>query len=78
MSRLVDEISPEREAIGRDNYVRFVEALEELPERPRMVFVLNRFEEMTGREIAAMLGISQRQVEKDISRVLTLLRERLS
>ena len=77
-SRLVDEISPEREAIGRDSYARFVEALEGLPERPRMVFILNRFEEMSGREIAALLGISQRQIEKDISRVLTLLRERLS
>jgi len=76
-SRLVDEISPEREAIGRDTYLRFVQALETLPERPRMVFILNRFEEMTGREIAALLGISQRQVEKDISRVLTLLREQL-
>jgi len=76
-SRLVDEISPERAAIGKDTYIRFVQALETLPERPRMVFVLNRFEEMTGREIAASLGISQRQVEKDISRVLTLLREQL-
>jgi RNA polymerase sigma factor (sigma-70 family) len=76
-ARLVDEISPEREAIGKDSYMRFVKALEMLPERPRMVFVLNRFEEMTGREIAALLGISQRQIEKDISRVLTLLREQL-
>lgn len=75
--RLVDEISPEREAIGRDTYARFIQALETLPERPRMVFILNRFEEMTGREIAAMLGVSQRQVEKDISRVLRLLREQL-
>lgn len=76
-ARLVDEISPERLAIGRDSYRRFVEALETLPERPRMVFVLNRFEEMSGREIATLLGLSQRQIEKDISRVLTLLREQL-
>lgn len=76
-SRLVDEISPEREAISKDTYMRFVKALDALPERPRTVFVLNRFEEMTGREIAVLLGISQRQVEKDISRVLTLLREQL-
>ncbi|PZR03099.1 MAG: RNA polymerase subunit sigma-24, partial [Archangium gephyra] len=73
--RLIDELSPERAAIGRDTYARFVRLLEELPERPRTVFVLNRFEEKTGREIAAMLGISQRQVEKDISRVLRLLGE---
>lgn len=77
LERLVDEISPEREAIGREAYLRFVQALELLPERPRTVFVLNRFEEMSGREIAASLGISQRQVEKDISRVLAFLREQL-
>lgn len=75
--RLVDDVSPERHAIGRDSYRRFIQALETLPERPRMVFILNRFEEMSGREIAALLGLSQRQIEKDISRVLSLLREQL-
>lgn len=75
--RLVDEISPERHAIGKDDYARFLRVLGTLPERPRMVFVLNRFEEMSGREIAALLGLSQRQIEKDISRVLALLREQL-
>lgn len=75
--RLVDELSPERVAIGRESYAVFLQILQTLPERPRMVFMLNRFEEMSGREIAAMLGVSQRLVEKDISRVLTLLRETL-
>lgn len=74
---LIDEISPERELLGREAYTVFIDALQELPERVRMVFVLNRFEEMPGREIAAALGVSQRLVEKDISRVLKLLRERL-
>jgi RNA polymerase sigma-70 factor (ECF subfamily) len=77
-AKLIDDISPERHVIGRDDYQRFMRALETLPERPRTVFVLNRFEEMSGREIAALLGLSQRQIEKDISRVLTLLREQLS
>lgn len=74
---LIDEISPERELLGREAYSVFIDALQELPERVRTVFVLNRFEEMPGREIAAALGVSQRLVEKDISRVLKLLRERL-
>jgi len=75
---LVDELSPERQLLGRDAYREFVRALELLPERPRMIFILNRFEEMTGREIAVALGVSQRLVEKDISRVLAHLREHLS
>lgn len=77
LAKLVDDLSPERQAIGRDDYQRFIKALEALPERPRMVFILNRFEEMSGREIAALMGLSQRQIEKDISRVLTILREEL-
>ncbi len=76
--RLVDELSPERAAIGREAYAKFIEIMQALPERPRTVFVLNRFEEMTGREIAVLLGVSQRLVEKDISRVLTLLKEQLA
>lgn len=75
--RLVDEISPEREAMGREDYQRFVEAMDMLPERLRTVFILNRFEDMSGREIAAALGLSQRQIEKDISRVLAHLREQM-
>jgi RNA polymerase sigma-70 factor (ECF subfamily) len=75
---LVDPITPERELLGREAYAATVAALQELPERPRMIFILNRFEEMSGRDIASLLGVSQRLVEKDISRVLTHLRERLS
>lgn len=75
--RLIDEISPEREAMGREDYQRFVEAMDMLPERLRTVFVLNRFEDMSGREIAVALGLSQRQIEKDISRVLAHLREQM-
>lgn len=75
---LVDEISPERELLGREAYRQFLHVMETLPERPRMVFMLNRYEEWTGREIAEALGVSQRTVEKDISRVLAILREQLS
>lgn len=75
--RLVDELSPERAVMGQQAYALFVEIMQTLPERARTVFMLNRFEEMSGREIAAMLGVSQRLVEKEISRVLLLLRERM-
>jgi RNA polymerase sigma factor (sigma-70 family) len=76
--RLIDDISPEREMLGREAYQVFVAALRELPERARVIFMLNRFEEMSGREIAQRLHISQRLVEKEISRVLMFLRGKLS
>ncbi len=76
--RLVDEISPERALLGREAYARFVAALQALPERPRTIFILCRFEEMTGREVAARLGVSLRLVEKDLARALRTLREQMS
>ncbi|MDB5584512.1 MAG: subfamily polymerase sigma-24 factor [Bradyrhizobium sp.] len=77
MERLIDEMSPERLLLARETYALFVAALQALPERPRTMFILNRFEEMPGREIAALLGVSQRLVEKEISRAIAMLRKKL-
>ena len=76
--RLRTEITPERDLIGRDMLTAVKRALLELPERQRTIFMLSRYEQMTAREIAAAFGISQRMVEKHISRVLAHLRDRLS
>jgi RNA polymerase sigma factor (sigma-70 family) len=62
---------------GKQAYAAFLEALRMLPERPRMIFILNRFEEMPAREIASRLGVSQRLVEMDLARALRTLREAL-
>jgi len=76
--RLKDEITPEREMIGRQRLATAKAALAELPERQRSIFLLSRYEQMSAREIAQALGISQRAVEKHISRALAHLRERLA
>ncbi len=73
-----DELSPERVLLSREAYATFVRALQELPERTRTVFVLNRFEAMTGREIAHRLRCSVSTVEKDMIRAIAHLKERLS
>lgn len=49
-------------------------AIDKLPERCRLVFVLSRFEEMTYREIADQLDISIKTVEHQIVKALRLLR----
>lgn len=54
------------------------EAIDGLPERCRLVFILSRFEDMTYNEIAAQLGISVKTVENQISKALGLLREVLA
>ena len=60
----VEEISPERVLLGKARLREVHRALAELPERTRAVFVLQRFEEFTYKEIAGHLGISTSLVEK--------------
>lgn len=52
-------------------------SIDALPERCRIVFILSRFEDMTYKEIAGQLGISEKTVENQISKALRLLREAL-
>jgi RNA polymerase sigma-70 factor (ECF subfamily) len=52
-------------------------AIEELPPRARQIFLLNREEGLTYKEIAAYLDISVKTVESQMSRVLKLLRKSL-
>jgi RNA polymerase sigma-70 factor (ECF subfamily) len=60
----VEEISPERVLQGREALADLQQALSELPERTRAIFVLHRFEELRYSEIARRLSISVSSVEK--------------
>lgn len=53
------------------------QAVDQLPERCRLVFILSRFEQMSYQEIADQLGISTKTVENQISKALKMLRETL-
>jgi RNA polymerase sigma factor (sigma-70 family) len=72
-----EEIGPERILLGREAYQRLIDGLNELPERTRTVFILNRFEDMTGVEIARRLGMSVSSVEKQMMRALAHLKRRV-
>jgi RNA polymerase sigma-70 factor (ECF subfamily) len=54
--------------------LRIDEAIDSLPERCRVIFVLSRFEDMSYSEIADSLGIAVKTVENQISKALRLLR----
>ena len=56
---------------------RLQKALEELTEDQRVTFLLNRVEGKKHKEIAEMLGISRKAVEKRIYKALSILREKL-
>ncbi|MFK7906286.1 MAG: RNA polymerase sigma factor [Chitinophagales bacterium] len=50
------------------------QAIDELPDRCREVFVLCRFEELSHKEIAAQLNISTKTVENQMTKALKYLR----
>ena len=71
------EFSPERVLIGREDVSRLVVALRALPERTRDVFVLRCFEGLKHAEIAQLMGVSVRAVEKHAARALAHVSEAL-
>ena len=73
----VEDLTPERVVLDREALEIVVQAIAELPERTRDVFVLHRFEEMSCRAIAAQFGISESAVEKHVMKALRFLEERL-
>jgi RNA polymerase sigma-70 factor (ECF subfamily) len=69
-------LSPEEEMIGRESVVAYTEALAQMPEAQRKVFLMSRESGMKYREIAERLHVSVKTVEKHISAALRLLRTR--
>ncbi len=65
-----DRPSPEESIDACESLDRLRTAIEELPERTRQVFVLGRIENLSYREIADRLAISESSVQKHLARAL--------
>jgi RNA polymerase sigma factor (sigma-70 family) len=65
---LIEDLGPERVLLSQEALAAALQALEELGDRTRDVFVLYRLEKMKQREIAALYGISVSSVEKYVAR----------
>lgn len=74
---LVDDVSPERWCGGRQALMRLAEAFDRLPDRCREVVWLRRVEELSQRDVALRLGISEKTVEKHIAKGMRLLADHL-
>jgi RNA polymerase sigma-70 factor (ECF subfamily) len=72
-SALIEDRDPERVLVGKEAIEDVLEALGELGERTRDVFILARLEAMQHREIAEMYGISVSSVEKMIMKAMVHL-----
>ncbi|MGC8517620.1 MAG: RNA polymerase sigma factor [Steroidobacteraceae bacterium] len=73
---LIDERSPERVMLGEASLAQVLEALGELTELTRNVFILFRLENMKQKDIAALYGIAQSTVEKHVMRAMLHLATR--
>jgi RNA polymerase sigma factor (sigma-70 family) len=69
----LEEASPERILSARQQLERLAQAIECLPRGCREVFRLRKFEDLSQREIAMRLTISENTVEKQLARALRLL-----
>ncbi|MEO1242662.1 MAG: RNA polymerase sigma factor [Pseudomonadota bacterium] len=66
--------NPERHASLREDVDIISAAIHDLPKRPRIAFVLNRFEGLSYKEISVVLSVSESSVEKYIMSALKKLR----
>jgi len=73
----VEELDPDRVVQARHTLDIILQALNELPDRTRNIFILFRLENMKQREIAVTLGLSVRTVEQHVIRASVHLRQRL-
>ena len=71
------ECSPEDEMTFNELATTYAKTLEQMPERQRIIFLMNREDRMKYAEIADSLQISVKAVEKHISAALRLLRTKL-
>ena len=68
---------PDVEVAARQEFALLSDAVRDLPEKCRQVFILYRGHGLTMRQVAARLGISEKTVEKHIARAMIQCRKRL-
>jgi RNA polymerase sigma-70 factor (ECF subfamily) len=73
MNVLIDEVSPERWCAGRQVLMRLTQALDRLPDRCREVVWLRRVEDLSQKEVAVRLGITEKTVEKHLAKGMRLM-----
>lgn len=73
LTTAIDEPSPERQVLARDELRRVTELIADLPTKCRQAFTLRKVEGLSQREVAQRMGISESTVEKHIGRALRTL-----
>jgi len=66
--------SPEKQASLREDVSITMAAINDLPDRPRRAFVMNRFDGLSYKQIAVLMNVSESSVEKYMIEALKKLR----
>ena len=72
-----DALGPERVVAARQSLAQVIDALQELSERTRAIFILHRLEKLKKAEIAAMFAMSVSGVDKHLIKAMIHLHTRL-
>jgi RNA polymerase sigma-70 factor (ECF subfamily) len=70
--------SPEDQLLAKERRERLADALAELPERQRSVFMLSHYEGCTSREVSAITGLNESTVRVHLFRAIRKLRALLA
>ncbi len=76
ITQAAQEATPEEHIFHQETKQQLIRAIEELPEKRKLVFKLNRLEDKSTKEIALHLNISIKTVEDHITKSLQFLRKR--
>jgi RNA polymerase sigma-70 factor (ECF subfamily) len=70
---LIDEVSPEQQASASEELRRLAEAFDQLPPKCREVVWMRRVEDLSQRQVAGRLGVSEKTVEKHVAKGVRFL-----
>jgi RNA polymerase sigma factor (sigma-70 family) len=70
---IADEIPADRSLSARHDLERLKQAIDSLPPRCRQVLILRKVEELSQREVAAEMRITQATVEKQLAKAVRVL-----
>jgi RNA polymerase sigma-70 factor (ECF subfamily) len=77
-AQVINEDDPEKILIGREHAAWLRRAVNSLPENQRTAIILNKYEDLSQKEIAEIMMISEGAVESLLFRAKRNLRKRLS
>lgn len=72
-----DTKNPEEQVIADETMIKVRKAIESLPEKQQTAFILQKYKELSQKEIAEIMRISEGAVEQHLIRAKNFLRKRL-